>query len=338
MAMIIWGTKIVYSKLGHIADFCPLCVGARAFTLERVGAAGHVYFITAGDGELVGYQRVCLDCNNVFRADPEHYSHFAKQVLPLTELIKETFPNLASAHKERLVLESKIRSAPLALADEVRRSLIIEPFLLLSAKVSDHYKNLSFQIGGSFIRHDIIPALGQTLARLHPTEEELEATLRRLAQLKHLIGSKVKLKDLMADVNGRLAGQIQRRAPGTPRAYGGNAYDRYQKAAQAFRWLSYLLGGLSGIMLLLMISNAARDSAAPENGLITGFMVSALLAGGAFGLNRAILQRKSWARVVGILVGTAMLFGFPIGTAIGLYIMWNLIKDWEDGAPAQRFA
>lgn len=336
--MIIWGTKIVYRKLGHVADFCPLCIGARAFSLERIGAAGHVYYVTVGDGDLVDYQRVCLDCHNIFRADPEHYATISKTLLPLPDLIKETFPNLAAAHKERLVLESKIRSAPLALPDDVRRNLIMEPFLLLSAKVTDHYKNSSFQIGGAFIQKEIVPTLGQTLARLHPTEHELQATLTRLAQLKHQIGTKVKLKDIVADVNGRLSGQIQRRAPGTSRPNAGNALDRYQKAARAFRWLSYLQGGLALILLFSLVSSALRDKAMPEISALGTFLAIAAVAAGFFVLSKAILQRKNWARIAGIIAAIAMLFGFPIGTLIGVYVLINLIKDWDDGAPAPRFA
>jgi len=45
---IVWGKKIVYRKLGFVADFCPICRGPRAFELKRVGSASHLV-IADGD-------------------------------------------------------------------------------------------------------------------------------------------------------------------------------------------------------------------------------------------------------------------------------------------------
>lgn len=40
-----------------------------------------------------------------------------------------------------------------------------------------------------------------------------------------------------------------------------------------------------------------------------------------------LLMRKSWARILGIVVGALMLFHFPIGTLIGAYAILVLAQD-----------
>lgn len=40
-----------------------------------------------------------------------------------------------------------------------------------------------------------------------------------------------------------------------------------------------------------------------------------------------LLKRKSWARVLTIILSVINLFNFPIGTAIGAYAMWALLND-----------
>ena len=42
---------------------------------------------------------------------------------------------------------------------------------------------------------------------------------------------------------------------------------------------------------------------------------------------RGLLNRRPWARIVGIILGILSLPGFPIGTAIGAYALWVLLND-----------
>ena len=44
----------------------------------------------------------------------------------------------------------------------------------------------------------------------------------------------------------------------------------------------------------------------------------------------AIKEHKDWGRTVGVILGTIQLLGFPVGTIIGAYILWCLIKGWND--------
>ncbi len=40
-----------------------------------------------------------------------------------------------------------------------------------------------------------------------------------------------------------------------------------------------------------------------------------------------LLKHRSWARVLAIIIGVLNLFGFPIGTAIGVYTLYVLLSD-----------
>ena len=135
---IVWGKKAVYRKLGHVADFCPFCREPKAFRLRRIGLAGHLYYISLTQGELVGYERTCHDCGTALDIEGGHYHAVSKQALPLPDLIHETFPWLNHTFGDRLALEEQIRRDPMALSPEQRQALIRQPFFLLSPKVEAH--------------------------------------------------------------------------------------------------------------------------------------------------------------------------------------------------------
>ena len=40
-----------------------------------------------------------------------------------------------------------------------------------------------------------------------------------------------------------------------------------------------------------------------------------------------LLKRREWARILTIILGIFHLFGFPIGTAIGVYTLYVLFND-----------
>ena len=61
-------------------------------------------------------------------------------------------------------------------------------------------------------------------------------------------------------------------------------------------------------------------------------MIPGLFIWFQFVLANAIQAHKEWGRVVGIIYGALDLLGFPIGTIIGGYILWCLIKGWDEEA------
>ncbi|MDD4050869.1 MAG: hypothetical protein PHR28_03070 [candidate division Zixibacteria bacterium] len=47
-----------------------------------------------------------------------------------------------------------------------------------------------------------------------------------------------------------------------------------------------------------------------------------------------LLAKKSWARIVVLIVGILNLTNFPLGTALGIYTLWVLLKPESQSVPA----
>ena len=47
-----------------------------------------------------------------------------------------------------------------------------------------------------------------------------------------------------------------------------------------------------------------------------------------------LLAKKSWARIVVLIVGILNLPTFPLGTALGIYTLWVLLKPESQSVPA----
>jgi hypothetical protein len=163
---IVWGKKLVYRRLGHVADFCPICRSPKPFELMRVGSASHVYYISAGEGELLGHERTCQECGTAFGAEPTVYASVSKQALPMPELVRQTFPNIQQVLKDRLALEEKVQRSPMLLTPEERHALIRNPFLLLSPKVEKRFASthLDKEIGFALVAAIALLVTGPALA------------------------------------------------------------------------------------------------------------------------------------------------------------------------------
>lgn len=173
---IVWGKKAVFRKLGYVADFCTICRCAQPFLVRRIGMAGHIYYITAGEGELVGYDRTCQSCQTSYAADPARYQSMAKKLLPLPELMRQTFPGFAAVWADRLTLEEQVKSSPLLMTAEQRKSLLSEAFLALSPKVEKRFaathmdKEVGFAALGAIGLLIAVPALTRAVAPDHAEE------------------------------------------------------------------------------------------------------------------------------------------------------------------------
>jgi len=75
-------------------------------------------------------------------------------------------------------------------------------------------------------------------------------------------------------------------------------------------------------------------------------MMSMMLSGkllGAFGglflavllhfTSKGLLEQKKWARIVTIVLGILMLFGFPVGTIVGVILIYGTTKGWPEQLP-----
>jgi hypothetical protein len=55
-----------------------------------------------------------------------------------------------------------------------------------------------------------------------------------------------------------------------------------------------------------------------------------ILAAGGVCVGLGLMQRRPWARTIGIILGVLALFHVPLGTALGIYTLWVLLAD-ENG-------
>lgn len=99
--------------------------------------------------------------------------------------------------------------------------------------------------------------------------------------------------------------------------------------------LFFIMVTVSGMLSAIGISSGDVEAARvlPQiSGLIdmlgVGFAIFlAILALPGLIAGTGLLMRKSWARILGIVVGVLMLFHFPIGTLIGAYTIFVLAQD-----------
>jgi hypothetical protein len=136
---IVWGKKYVYRNAGHVADFCNICRTPQAFSLQRIGLADHLYYITVGEGTLAGHQRTCGKCRSVYSADTGRYANVSKRKLPFAQLQQHTFPDLTTRFGDWIALEERGRTTPLLLNDDERAALIEGPFAVMAEKADRHF-------------------------------------------------------------------------------------------------------------------------------------------------------------------------------------------------------
>jgi hypothetical protein len=163
---IIWGTKAVYRKVGYAADFCSICRQVRPFLVRRIAMARHIYYLSTGEGKLVGFDRTCEQCMTSFPAEPQTYKTILKSYTSLVPLKNETFPNFSDVMGKRLEIEQLISDSPAHLSADDRMTLIKEPFMLLAPKVEQLYESTQIdkEVGISLIIGILIFALGASLS------------------------------------------------------------------------------------------------------------------------------------------------------------------------------
>ncbi len=94
----------------------------------------------------------------------------------------------------------------------------------------------------------------------------------------------------------------------------------------------HALGLLAGIGLFALLSGIGLFSGdAQAAGILTIigtglglFLVVISLPGFIAGIG--LLQRKSWSRILALILGFLNLFNVPIGTALGVYTIWALMN------------
>ncbi|MGW8389393.1 hypothetical protein [Pseudoduganella sp. HUAS MS19] len=167
---IVWGRKITRRPLGYVADFCGVCRVPRAFRMTRIGSVGHVYYISFGEGKLVGHQRTCTGCGAFSDADVKAYNGISKSSASLESLKRETYPGLDADLEARLALEVRVKTAPHLLSAEERMGLVFSPINLLSPKVEHHFATtrmdggVALAIAGGIGLCFMVPAIGAAIS------------------------------------------------------------------------------------------------------------------------------------------------------------------------------
>jgi hypothetical protein len=247
--IFIWGKKHVLRGLGYVADFCPICRDLRTFRMQRLGLAGHFYYISFGEGQLVGHIRTCDVCGIELQGDPQVYKTLNKQKLPPAELAPLTRPDWREAREPRLAAERELASPFGKLPPEWRSVLLREPFDLLAARVEERFASskvdwptalavvgfiamlvVAGNLSGTYPQHtgtiwiaalvlglglvlsqaliarrrwmrrNLLPVLTLALRPLKPSEAELKAVLEKMKAEGRMIGRKVDVRLVVAEL------------------------------------------------------------------------------------------------------------------------------------------
>jgi hypothetical protein len=140
--IFIWGKKYVYRQLGYVADLCQLCRTSTVWRVRRVGLARHVYYLPFGQGEFVENDRVCEKCNSEVVTELTKYAAIAPRRASVSELQRQTYPDLAQIAAQYRAVQETARDAPAKLSQEQRQDLLYAPFVMLSPKVEQHFSGL----------------------------------------------------------------------------------------------------------------------------------------------------------------------------------------------------
>ncbi|MCJ7664374.1 MAG: hypothetical protein MUO24_09050 [Desulfobacterales bacterium] len=107
----------------------------------------------------------------------------------------------------------------------------------------------------------------------------------------------------------------------------------YEKAGRVIRLMAWISGiSVLAIAAAVIIPLVAKPQQTEAGSIAVVVVVLALIVLFVFfqlALGTAIKQHKAWGRNVGIGYGVILLFGFPIGTIVGAYCLYCLIKGWD---------
>ncbi|OGP66447.1 MAG: hypothetical protein A2Z19_06185 [Deltaproteobacteria bacterium RBG_16_54_18] len=107
----------------------------------------------------------------------------------------------------------------------------------------------------------------------------------------------------------------------------------YAKAGRIIRLLAWISGisvlAIAAAVLVPLIAKPQPAEAGPIAVLMIVLVLIVLFVYFQLTLGGAIKQHKEWGRNVGIGYSVILLFGFPIGTIVGIYVLYCLIKGWD---------
>lgn len=111
-----------------------------------------------------------------------------------------------------------------------------------------------------------------------------------------------------------------------------DAMPPYVRAGRVIRflaWLSLAAMAFVSIAIVIAVFSGKMADASPWP-LVIPIVLMVGVTVLQFKLGTAIKEHKDWGRIVGCVWAALQLLGFPIGTIIGAYILWCLIKGWDE--------
>jgi hypothetical protein len=106
----------------------------------------------------------------------------------------------------------------------------------------------------------------------------------------------------------------------------------HQKAGRVIRLMAWLgIAATVGIGAAVLLPAQARGGSLPSD-LVAMLLICAVLVVALFFVAGAVMRYKTWGRYAGIVYGLLSLLGFPLGTLIVGYVLWQLIFGWAEGA------
>jgi hypothetical protein len=100
------------------------------------------------------------------------------------------------------------------------------------------------------------------------------------------------------------------------------------KVARAHRALSWLYGFVAALCVFVVIASIQRGASTPV--LAPLFVMLIIILGIAtlhYVTAKGARDLKPWANTTSRVIAILMLFGFPVGTLIGIYLLSN--SDWR---------
>jgi hypothetical protein len=101
-------------------------------------------------------------------------------------------------------------------------------------------------------------------------------------------------------------------------------------------WLYIIFGGLGLLaavfVLLVMGGSGVITGDAQVAALLSGIglfvaVIVAVLSVPSIIAGWGLLTRKSWSRVLAIILGALNILNFPLGTVVGIYTIWALTQS-----------
>lgn len=94
-----------------------------------------------------------------------------------------------------------------------------------------------------------------------------------------------------------------------------------------------ILGLIGGTIVFFAVAGGGLLSGDPTaiavtsviGAVVSAFLFATSLPGLIGGIG--LLKRKSWARILLLIVAVLDLFNVPIGTVVGVYTLWALLQD-----------